>query len=418
LKTRKTSLPHKQDRTPRQLRWPEVGIYVGTGASHSWTWFADIFEHIGLYTVTFLDQEDVREGALDNIDVFLVSGGDTFAMADGLGPLGAKNLQSFILNGGVYVGACAGAYLPLKSSLPPLHLFNFVKAKITNLAKYLPAPQKIHAKFCTEYGCSYIFHPVREEVRVRIIDGFSWKGRELIAPLYGGPSMIASDDIDVLATYAGFTAKTEFLVDQEVAQGTLLGKVAVGTKRMGEGRLYLFGPHFEHPHYPKANSIFFEAILGRAVSRKTLSHHESCESDRNLNAAKKLLRNLKSEVSNARIVALALERMPYRWLIGKKVYEPEKIRVFLEAVWSRISALEQESQVYGGEQRLTSLVEKARTVTVMLRDIQKQNASAPYETMTAEKLFVDLKILTSQFLTAHFQTARQKALGKVATMSA
>ncbi len=199
-------------------------------------------------------------------------------------------------------------------------------------------------KFCTEYGCQYIFHPVREAVMVKVVDGFSCAGDEIPVPLYGGPAMTASDDIDVLGVYSGFTRETEFLVDEELAEQTLIGKVAIARKQFGKGAFYLFGPHFEHPHYAAANRIVFEAICsGRIKQKLTWTVHDSSAGPR---CNKRQLQKLRSEISNARIVAHALERMPCQWLIGKKVYDPEKIRVFLEAIWTRISKEEDENLMY------------------------------------------------------------------------
>ena len=100
---------------------PVIGIYVGHGASHSWTWFADIFEKFGCYNVKFIDEADVEKGLLTDCNVFFISGGDTFAIAEGLGKPGAEEIERFVINGGIYIGSCAGAYLPLRSSLKPLN---------------------------------------------------------------------------------------------------------------------------------------------------------------------------------------------------------------------------------------------------------------------------------------------------------
>ncbi|MBN2106053.1 MAG: hypothetical protein JW832_01400, partial [Deltaproteobacteria bacterium] len=175
---------------------PKIGIYVGRGASHSWTWLADICDREGLSCVCFLDEQDIAAGALTGVSVFFISGGDTFAIAQGLGRAGADAIDAFVKNGGVYVGACAGAYLPLNSSLAPLNRFNFVPARIANLTSKLPEAIARPEKFCTEYGCRYVYHPVRESVRLRLN---GWGGYDAItAPLYGGPALMPSDDVTVL----------------------------------------------------------------------------------------------------------------------------------------------------------------------------------------------------------------------------
>ena len=379
--------------------WPDVGVYVGAGTSHSWTWFADIFERNGIYTVKFLDEKDIKN-SLDHIDVLLVSGGDTFAIAEGLGRSGAEQLEKFIAAGGVYAGSCAGAYLPLKSSLTPLNQFNFVASRITNLTSNLPAPRKMAEKFCTEYGCQYIFHPVREALMVKIVAGFSCAGEEIPVPLYGGPAMTPSDDIEVLGIYSGFTGETEFLVDHELAEHTLIDNVAIARKRFGKGTFFLFGPHFEHPHYAAANRVIFEAISSDRIKQKsTRQMHNSFAGS---HCSKSQVLKLRSEISNARIVALALERTPYQWQIGKKVYDPEKIRVFLEAIWNRMSSLHTDVLLSLRGFQIEHLIELAQTASEKLKKLKKNSENNINTTAEAESLFLDLKKLTSEYLSIYF----------------
>ncbi len=248
----------------------DVGIYVGYGASHSWTWFADIFDSDSYYSVSFLNEHDIKKGKLSTCNFFFVSGGDTFAIAQGLGSIGACEIEKFVRNGGTYLGSCAGAYLPLNSSLSPLNMFNFASVRITNLTKNLPEPDKRPEKFCTEYGCRYVFHPVRGEVKLRLRQCCAGRLDTVInAPLYGGPAMRHSKDIEVLAEYDAFTEKTEFIIDRKFSQQTIIGHVAAARKRHGAGMFYLFGPHFEHPEYPEANRFLFNILSDNMGARHT-----------------------------------------------------------------------------------------------------------------------------------------------------
>ena len=80
--------------------------------------------------------------------------------------------------------------------------FNFVKCRINNLTRDLPPVHQLPLKFSTRYGCDYIYHPVREDVRVRMEGDFPvWGGREVSVPLYGGPPLNLSDDIVPSKTY-------------------------------------------------------------------------------------------------------------------------------------------------------------------------------------------------------------------------
>jgi len=387
---------------------PAIGIYVGHGASHSWTWFADIFERRGYYNVSFLSESDIFNNALDLCDVFFVSGGDTFSIAQGLGKRGAERIERFVANGGMYLGSCAGAYLPLKSSLSPLNMFNFVHARITNLTKNLPEPKRGEEKFCTEYGCQYVFHPVREDVLVKLTGTKRDEDRRITAPLYGGPGILPSQDIDVLAVYDDFTDKTEFLVDENIARDTIIGYVAAAKKQYGKGTFYLFGPHFEHPDYEEANRYLLNIMLKRHENNTGKAGDLFQKSTMCKNpAAKGLYRSFLSEISNARIVALALERTSYTWLIGKKVYDPEKIRVFIEAIWNRARRADMQKGCSSiAEENMTALLQFAGAINRDLRQLKRYAGTPQQADTSATELFGNLREATAMFLSLYFKIKR------------
>jgi glutamine amidotransferase-like uncharacterized protein len=380
---------------------PEVGIYVGEGASHSWTWFADIFEREAYTAVCFLDERDIAAGALTGVDVLFISGGDTFAIAQGLGKSGADAIEKFVRCGGIYIGACAGAYLPLNSSLPPLNLFNFVATRISNLTKDLPEAVAKPEKFCTEYGCRYVYHPVRESVQLRL-SGWGRDGQYVEAPLYGGPALLPSDDAVVLAEYVGFTDSTEFLIDPEIAGRALLGTAAAIKKDYGRGSFYLFGPHFEHPDYHEANSLLFEIFTCMKTSQRSRA---LCTVRQSVN--KKQYLAFLSAVSNARIMALALERTAFIWLIGRKVYDPEKIRVFTEAIWQRARQLEAPECLACIESAdIGLLTAQAIEVARIIQKLRNDGQPRAQETACAERLFLTLRTAAAAFLTIYFRLQR------------
>jgi len=381
---------------------PVIAIYVGYGASHSWTWFADIFEKFGCYNVKFIDEADVEKGLLTDCNVFFISGGDTFAIAEGLGKQGAEEIERFVINGGVYIGSCAGAYLPLRSSLKPLNNFNFVRSPITNLTKNLPVPVRKAEKFCTEYGCQYVFHPVREEVKIKFKGCYS--DEEVRAPLYGGPGLLPSEDIEVLAVYQDFTEKTEFLIDEKTARETIIGSVAAAKKDVGQGTFFLFGPHFEHPDYEAANEVLFDIIFNNA-SRYSQNISAQVTDDHNdPGVIKKHYKKFLSEVSNSRIIALSLERSSYKWLIGRKVYDPEKIRVFLETIWTRARVLEdKEAYSYIKEHEIKELIEYLTSIKDTLRHLKNSQDQTDDSVKNATQLFFNLREATAKFLKIYFR---------------
>jgi glutamine amidotransferase-like uncharacterized protein len=387
------------------LKNPAIAIYTGQGTSHSWLWFVDIFERAGLADLSFIDQDDLMSGGLKGSRVLAVSGGDTFALAEGLGREGAEVLEAWVRGGGLYLGSCAGAYLPLRSSQEPLHLFNFVEAKISNLTAILPEPQKFKEKFSQPYGCSFIYHPVREAVRISGYGHPPFAGTEdFPAPLYGGPAMIPRGDVETLAWYSGFTEKTAFLVDPELARETLIGKAAVIRKRLGSGAFYLFGPHLEHPHYRKANQLVFETIrFEQKPGPEILDSGPAGETVLDKHQAGEWIRALKRELSNARIVVAGIENEPVFWQIGRKTYEPLKMRVFLEALWKRLPGMGKTGRLIIPE-GCRDLLENARDLTEKVRDLKKRFDRKQESLPLAEEIFSLLNKLAPDFLTVYFNT--------------
>lgn len=379
----------------------DIGIYVGHGASHSWTWFADIFDKCGFSRLHFIDEADVEGNALINCNIIFISGGDTFAIAEGLGAKGAAEIDKFVKNGGAYIGSCAGAYLPLHASIPPLNLFNFVQAPISNLTRSLPVPKMKPEKFCTEYGCQYVFHPVREEIRLALHT--TANDRTVTAPLYGGPGILPSDDVEILALYDGFTEKTEFLIDEHTAHKTLIGTAAAVKKNYGHGAFYLFGPHLEHPDFFDANQILFDIISNWPSKPQPEPLNERPAAPCRKQDYKRFL----SAVSNARIVALSLERSAYRWLIGRKVYDPEKIRVFIETIWQRSRMLDSPvGYSWISATDMKSLICHMETVTRILRQLKISSEGTEDTVEKAAGMFLILRKATATFLDIYFHYKR------------
>lgn len=385
---------------------PKIGVYAGSGTSHSWLWFVDLFENHGCHDLVFLDERLVRGGALENLTVLVMSGGDTFAVAAALGEAGAREIGAFVARGGVYIGSCAGAYLPMKSSKKPLDLFNFVDVKITNLSKILPRVNIVTCKFSTSYGCDFIFHPVREAVQLKA------GNRTFDAPLYGGPGMTPADPSWMLAAYEDFTPKTLFLTDRELARDTLLGQGAVVRVPYGDGCFYLLGPHLEHPGYKEANQFVIDAMVtatarpdgGAGINgNRPAPDADALETVTGKKARQHLL-PVKRELSNSRITAGALEFVPVQWHIGKKVYEPQKIRVYLESIWKRVRPLEKQKILVVNPRIYDRLVSASARMTVELRKVRRQIDENQESLDTAVVIFDLLHVLAVSFFELYFDT--------------
>jgi hypothetical protein len=383
-----------------------IGIYMGSGASHSWLWFIEILDRMGFYHVHFVNEQDILSNALDTLNVLLMSGGDTFAIAEGLGTEGSDKLRGFIDGGGLYIGTCAGAYLPLRSSMDFLKQFNYINLKISNISRRLSETERssFQRHACSSYGCDFIFHVVREDVSLQMMNGYLADGeRELVAPLFGGPSMLPSEDIEPIAIYKGFTKKTKFLVEEGLAERTLIGNIAVAKKSMGKGHLYIFGPHFEHPDYPKCNLFLGELIRknqnGRPHPIRKIFFGNPIKGEK----LRELLKDLKRELSNSRIMASGMDDLPIQWLIGNKYYEPEKISVFINTVWNKLKGLETNSGLEIEKESLLRCIEISKRITREVRAISSEMREKGDATFLASELFLDLKALSSNFFTLYFE---------------
>jgi len=388
---------------------PQIGVYTGGGASHSWLWFVEILDRMGFYHVHFVDEKDILSNALEPLNVLLMSGGDTFAIAEGLGTEGSDKLRSFIERGGFYIGTCAGAYLPLRSSMDFLNRFNFIDVKISNISRRLSETERsLFQKYaCSSYGCDFVFHVVREDVILEMVNGYQWDGtKEMIAPLFGGPSMLPSEDIEVIATYKGFTRKTKFLVEEGLAEKTLIGNIAVAKKAMGKGQLYIFGPHFEHPGYPGCNLYLAGLIRKNSNERPHPIQKDFSGKPIKGEALRELLKDLKRELSNSRIMVSGMDEASTHWLIGNKYYEPEKMGVFINAVWNKLKGLESMPGLEMEEESLLQCIEISKRITRELRTIKSEMKEKGDTTHLASKMFLDLKALSSNFFRLYFGLKR------------
>ncbi|NOX33018.1 MAG: type 1 glutamine amidotransferase-like domain-containing protein [Deltaproteobacteria bacterium] len=393
------------------MKYPKIGIYAGSGTSHSWLWFVDLFEKAGFCDFVFPNEVLVRNNDIKSLDVLVVSGGDTFAVAKSLGEKGGRNIRSFVEQGGIYIGSCAGAYLPMRSSKPPLDLFNFVDVKITNLSKLFPGAEIEICKSCAAYGYDFVFHPVREAVSLKTTCFFD-KDRKIRfnAPLYGGPGMKAHDPSWVLAVYEGFTPKTSFFTSRKIAEKTLMGNGAIVRVPFKKGCFYLLGPHLEHPGFKQANRFIIDAVIretGMAYDYIDLKTDKACFPAKEKltgKKAKELILSIRRELSNSRIVAGSLEFLPVRWLIGQKVYEPQKIRVYLEAMWKRLKSLEKNKVLILGPGLYDRITHAAGRITIELRRIKQQIDGNRDSLKTAISIFDLLHILSISFFDLYFAT--------------
>ncbi len=395
---------------------PRVAVFVGAGASHSWIWFADLLERLGLFAVSFIDEQAVLSGDLGEFDVFMVGGGDTYAMAESLGTAGAAELETHVEGGGFYFGSCAGAYLVLSGvDREPFAPFELVNGNILNVMPEPPEPLCLAHKYLAPYGEEWVFHPVYGEVELGpgpVSNGFKcFEGRGTLASvLFGGPILSAGNDGEVAAVYSGLTTRAAYPWPEDEAARFVTGRPAVIRARHGEGTAVASGPHLEHPLFPRANALAAELVWrhwrsrrGNSVRRAPGSRGAAESSEVGV-----LLQEIKRQVSNARIVGFGLEKMPVTWRIGVKVWEPEKIRMFLDSAWRRLPCLEENRSRMDDTTCLAALAEGYSRVTGLARSLRTKVETGEDSLEEATSLLSSLKELTAKFLTLYFRLRRQE----------
>lgn len=306
------------------MKKQNVIVYSGKGSSHSWTWLADMFEERGVHDVRFLGSDDFIKAVESEPTFAIISGGDGHAIASALSGKGFQNLKDYIQKGGTYIGICAGAYLPLPSSVAPFSEFNLSTTKVENIDCTIRPLDGIPLRVAVKYGQCVIVHPVRGEVE------FEHKPLRYLAPIYGGPIFRDPIDDDVLLRYRAFTQNTEFQILKHVASGLVLDRPAAVKTYYGKGFLYLFGPHLEHPNYTKANRLFFE-IIGLK------GHRWIPHPSRHM-----LSQPLAKAIADLKVAILGLENRSF--VVGKKLWDGSRYMDLLNAVEKRRRALDEAAQ--------------------------------------------------------------------------
>lgn len=377
--------PKEMACTPESI--PNIQVYTGLGSSHSWIWSAQCLDLHGLFKVSFVDSTTLLRS---RPDVLIFSGGDGFRMAEELGEGGMQRVRDFVSSGGRYIGICAGAYLALRSRSYPSKSLGLVRAPIANLTLVPPPNIALPNKFLFDCGGRWVFHPVRGDVHLDM------KGEMITAPLFGGPSWKSIEGGEFLASYHGWSENASLLTEPGIARETMIGKGAILKADYGKGRVWLLGPHLEHPDHPEANRLFIN-ILGKWRASTSIPDQPR-EGTQELVAVRRLL-------SEARIAYLGLEGAS--WTIGRKVWEHEKIGYFINAMWERVQLRE----LNGQKLIVPDTIESELSVIVRtMRGIRRDLALGQDTTERAEAMFAVLSSCASSFFEAYFDWRLRIAL--------
>jgi dipeptidase E len=167
-------------------------LFIPTaGNTYDNIWWIDkdrsVLHELG-FKMTDLDIEGTSANelgkAIDNTDIVYIAGGNTFFLLQQLRKTGFDNLiKTFVKNGGLYVGASAGAIIvgpeiePARQFDDPDHLVDMTSTSGLGLVKFIPFPHYDMAdrtqtiqKIVSEYSDKYTVVTMTDD-QVIIVNG-------------------------------------------------------------------------------------------------------------------------------------------------------------------------------------------------------------------------------------------------------
>ncbi len=260
-----------------------VAVYASGGAPYHHAALAALWGNVPQP----LSAERIRAGGLEDFDVIVFPGGGARATTGLLRPLGvegAEALRAWVARGGMYVGSCAGSFLPTRTSaayqaehpeVTPLHM---VCARLSN---------------DDDSAFAGLTSPGVGTVELELADPGHWlvDGLPQRFPIvhYNGPMFVADESVDpalgqpqpaarFLARGRDFTPSEAFLDPgaPEAAvfdRGVAAGALSALSADFGDGTVVLFGSHPEFGFdalqlgWGEGVRLFANALLRQAQRR-------------------------------------------------------------------------------------------------------------------------------------------------------
>ena len=98
----------------KESRPVRTGVFAGVGSMGlSSTELIRYVARSPELDLTLVDGEDIRNGALNGLDLLVVPGGSAWVIIGDMGPEGIANVKDFIRKGGNFIGICAGCVMLL-----------------------------------------------------------------------------------------------------------------------------------------------------------------------------------------------------------------------------------------------------------------------------------------------------------------
>lgn len=226
----------------------KTAIYTDRGGANFT--IAELLTFAPEYDVKLVSGEDIRNGALDGMDLLIQPNGWGPTQYAALGDKGRMAVTEFVRNGGKYYGIGAGAFLALQKepNRPRLSLVPFTNENEITKRGSTRTEVKLTKEGLSVFGNSYT------NCIVQYADG----------PVMQPSDPIPDTDIKVLIEYYGSTVST----CSPMPTQPMSGKAAVLGGRVGKGKAYISGlnPEVHEKNYDLVLNSF-KYVTGIAPTR-------------------------------------------------------------------------------------------------------------------------------------------------------
>lgn len=201
-----------------------VGLYIDQGAGRSLRSVLNALAMCHDTEVSHLRAEDIRSGALTNVDVLIQPGGSGGGQGRHLAEAGRDAIREFVRDGGGFIGICGGAYL---ASADYEWSLNILDAKVLDRKHWARGHGMVDLSL-TKAG-QQLLKTNASSLAIQY-----WQG-----PLLAPAERPEIEDYTTLATF-----ETE-IAENGAPKGVMVGTTAVAAGKFGQGRVVCFSPHPE-----------------------------------------------------------------------------------------------------------------------------------------------------------------------------
>ncbi|MEM1557883.1 MAG: BPL-N domain-containing protein [Thermoproteota archaeon] len=258
------------------IRSPLIGVYSGEGAGPSYTQdIVEALEKMGFRKVSLLSGP-LTPSDLSSLDALVFGGGDSFKILSSMKPDEAKLVRQFIESGGVYIGICGGAMLPIKpvnilgaayGGLEAWEELQIVECEFLSDSVTEPPWPVFSGRKLGEVLRTY---PIKGLVKSRVRKGLLTLGYTgKVTMLHAGPLIRATNPRQVFGIIELLVGRVEYGIPCEEAVEKAQGASSIIMVEYGSGKIVLFTSHVESSETPAAHGL-----LGNALFLKTYGNNE------------------------------------------------------------------------------------------------------------------------------------------------